>query len=280
MSKIDQIEKLPCGSIIQHGPHNDRIYLLKISPEASSELPERLIDLAEVAGYTKIFAKIPEHHEENFTGKGFKVEASVPGFYNGDTGLFLGYYLNKERSYEDDVNAYGKNMILAFDKKDGEIPPLDTKRFRIRQCNKDDARRMSEIYRIVFHSYPFPIYDPGYIMETMNSHIDYFCVETRRKRIAAIASAEKDMTASNAEMTDFATLPEWRGNGFGVHLLKRMEEEVKKQGIKIAYTIARAASPGMNITFSKLGYSFGGRLKNNTNISGKVESMNVWYKKL
>jgi len=36
----------------------------------------------------------------------------------------------------------------------------------------------------------------------------------------------------------------------------------------------------MNITFRKAGYEFGGRLKNNTNISGNIEGMNVWYKSL
>lgn len=39
-------------------------------------------------------------------------------------------------------------------------------------------------------------------------------------------------------------------------------------------------SAGMNITFSKTGYRYGGRLKNNTNISGNIESMNAWYKHL
>jgi putative beta-lysine N-acetyltransferase len=113
----------------------------------------------------------------------------------------------------------------------------------------------------------------------MRDNVDYFCIESNGL-IIALASSEKDVSASNVEMTDFATLPEWRGNGLAVHLLKRMEEEMRKQEIKTAYTIARAASPGMNITFSKLGYSFGGRLKNNTNISGTIESMNIWYKHL
>lgn len=34
----------------------------------------------------------------------------------------------------------------------------------------------------------------------------------------------------------------------------------------------------MNVTFSKLNYNYGGTLINNTNISGDLESMNVWYK--
>jgi hypothetical protein len=36
----------------------------------------------------------------------------------------------------------------------------------------------------------------------------------------------------------------------------------------------------MNITFAKAGYAYGGRLHNNTNIAGNIESMNVWYKSL
>jgi hypothetical protein len=59
-----------------------------------------------------------------------------------------------------------------------------------------------------------------------------------------------------------------------------MEYDLKKQKIKTAYTIARAMSPGMNITFKKSGYKFCGRLRNSTNISGRIESMNVWYKSI
>ncbi len=81
-------------------------------------------------------------------------------------------------------------------------------------------------------------------------------------------------------MTDFATLPKWRGKGFAQCLLLHMEKTMKRRGIKTAYTIARAMSAGMNVTFSRAGYRFGGRLKNNTNISGNIESMNVWYKQL
>jgi len=36
----------------------------------------------------------------------------------------------------------------------------------------------------------------------------------------------------------------------------------------------------MNITFARNNYSFAGTLINNTNISGQIESMNVWYKAL
>ena len=55
---------------------------------------------------------------------------------------------------------------------------------------------------------------------------------------------------------------------------------MKQRGFQTSYTIARSASIGMNITFSKLSYIHAGTLVNNTNIGGQIESMNVWYKTL
>ncbi len=68
--------------------------------------------------------------------------------------------------------------------------------------------------------------------------------------------------------------------GLAVCLLARMEQEMMLRNITTAYTIARALSPSMNISFSKMGYHYGGTLINNTNIDGQIESMNVWYKYL
>lgn len=52
------------------------------------------------------------------------------------------------------------------------------------------------------------------------------------------------------------------------------------EGIKTAYTIARSTSFGMNKTFARQGFDFGGTLVNNTLIGDTIESMNVWYKAL
>jgi len=278
-NKFDQIEELPYGAIIQHGHYNDRIYVMKVAEDFSTKLPVKLISMAKKNNYSKIFVKIASKKIECFTKAGYAIEASVPKLCNQDTGVFLAFYLNEKRLQEDKSELYAKNIILALDNKKKQMPTLDTKRFLIRLCNKGDINCMVKIYKKVFVSYPFPIHESEYIWKTMNENIDYFCIQAGGE-IIALASAEKDPIASNVEMTDFATLPKWRGNNLSVHLLSRMENEVKSQGIKTAYTIARAASAGMNITFSKMGYTFGGRLINNTNISGTVESMNVWYKQL
>jgi putative beta-lysine N-acetyltransferase len=81
-------------------------------------------------------------------------------------------------------------------------------------------------------------------------------------------------------MTDFATLPEQRGRGLANRLLAELEQVAAAEGIRTAYTIARAYSFGMNITFAKNGYQYAGTLTRNTQISGELESMNVWFKPL
>lgn len=274
----DQFKKLPGGALIQHGPHNDRIYLMKPGKGDAGTLPSDLIAMARQYGYSKIFVKVPADHSEHFIREGYVAEAAIPLFYNGaDTGIFMGYYLSELRATEPNAAVLNKILNLAFDKSGTAITSLDKNLFTRQQCEEGDIEEMATIYKTVFKTYPFPIHDPSYLLDSMQNEVDYFAVETDGDLIA-LASAEIDKSALNVEMTDFATLPEWRGNSLGVHLLLRMEKEMKAQGIKMAYTIARAVSVGMNIIFAKLGYTFGGRLKNNTNISGRVESMNIWYK--
>lgn len=274
----DKIENYN-GNIIQHGHYNDRIYLIQLT-SLSSEFPYELINLAKTNGYSKIFVKVPEIAAKNFFIAGFLEEARIPAFFSArETAVFMGFYLNAERIKEPNINKIEDVLKIALSKKRVDKVSCLENRFVLRKCTKTDVSAMAKIYGEVFPSYPFPIHDPDYLLKTMQSHIDYFGIEADGG-LVAVSSAEVDKIAANVEMTDFATLPEWRGNKFGQHLLARMEKEVKKKNIKTAYTIARAMSPGMNVTFSKAGYQFGGRLKNNTNISGRIESMNVWYKSL
>ncbi len=82
----------------------------------------------------------------------------------------------------------------------------------------------------------------------------------------------------NAEMTDFATLPETRGLGLAQHLLSALENDMVERGIYNLYTIARARSAGMNRVFFNGGYSWTGTLVNNCHIAGDFEDMHVWCK--
>jgi putative beta-lysine N-acetyltransferase len=274
----DQLKELPGGGLIQHGPHNDRIYLMKLGQGGAGTLPVDLIAMAREHDYSKVFVKVPADQSAQFGEAGYVEEAAIPRLFNGaETGSFMGYYLNELRATETNAAALDKILNLALDKSGSAIGSLDRDLFARQQCEAGDVEEMAAIYQTVFQTYPFPIHDPAYLLDTMRNQVDYFGVENGGELIA-LSSAEIDEAALNVEMTDFATLPEWRGNSLGLHLLRRMEKEMQQKGIKMAYTIARAVSVGMNIVFAKLGYTYGGRLKNNTNISGEVESMNIWYK--
>ena len=50
----------------------------------------------------------------------------------------------------------------------------------------------------------------------------------------------------NAELTNCATLPEYRKHGFMKSLLIKLEEELQEKSIFCSYTIARSLSFGMN----------------------------------
>ncbi len=287
--QYDKIENFH-GALIQHGRLNDRIYLMKLTSSvdascllAMREIAEALVKKAEAENYSKIFVKIPRRAADPFLAAEYRKEAQIPQFYKRhEDVIFLGRYLSKKRMNKNDADKLDHILELCRKKQLDEdasrsLEPLDNK-FQLRKCSKNDVSEMAAVYQQVFMSYPFPIHEPDYLLQTMHSHVDYFCIEVAGK-IIALASAEKDMENANAEMTDFATLPEWRGRRLAKYLLACMEQHIiENDGIKTAFTIARAASPGMNITFAGTGYRYGGCLVNNTNISGGLESMNVWYK--
>ncbi len=266
------------NSIIQHGKDNDRVYVLKSHEENYIDFVCFLDELALKKKYGKIFVKINEDYKKVFLENKYVQEAFIPKFYLGKKGAcFLSKFLSKDRQNFRDKNEIFKVTQFVLEKSSKAKQIILSSKYKIKKMTKENIFSMAEIYKQVFESYPFPIFNPEYILETMQSHIDYYGVYYNQK-IIALSSCEMDIENKNAEMTDFATILEHRGNNLSFHLLAKMEKEAFKKGIKTFYTIARANSIGMNMVFAKKGYEFAGTLVNNTNIGGKIETMNVWYK--
>jgi putative beta-lysine N-acetyltransferase len=276
----DKIETLG-RSLIQHGKDSDRVYLMKLDPSDATTIVARLEELAQEHDYGKIFCKVPQALVESFTRTGYVEEARIPGFFFGRIdGAFLSRFRKPERAEPGPEACEAIEAIRALARaKQGAKPVAPPSDCTIRPMNEEDAGRLAALYAKVFPSYPFPVFDPDYLRRTMAEHIRYYGA-CREGQLIAAASAETDRETSNAEMTDFATLPEHRGNRLAVHLLRRMEQDMQACGFVTLYTIARALSAGINVTFARQGYRFGGTLVNNTQISGRIESMNVWYKGL
>ncbi|MBU1631054.1 MAG: putative beta-lysine N-acetyltransferase [Candidatus Omnitrophica bacterium] len=266
-------------SKVQHGKLSDRVYLMKLNEEDMPGIIKMLECLVKDNAYSKIFAKVPEKRRHDFENFEFQQEAHIPNFFKGrEDGFFMSKFFN------------GRDVLSSPQKIDAIIQLAKEKsgtahffkedfKYEIRKAIPEDVGQMCSVFKKVFDSYPFPIFDPEYISSTMSDNIDYY-VACEKGQIISISSAEIDKEQKNAEMTDFATLPPYRSQGIAQRLLQNMEKNLVVKGVLVAYTIARALSAGMNITFAKHHYQFGGTLVNNTNISGKIESMNVWYKLL
>jgi len=268
------------GSTIQHGDHNDRIYLMRLNRNDIAGTLARLADLAVEKGYGKSFARIPLDVWPEFKNAGYRKEAVIPDLYRGCVdGLFVARYFSAEREVL--PHAVVKALRLTKGDRPTRMKPTATPPCPqpVVACNPCDCPEMSRAYEQVFESYPFPIHDPGYLERMMGQDVFYYAVRANGA-IAALAAAEADRDNQSVEMTDFATLPAWRQYGMAATLLRHMEKEARMLGIKTAYTIARADSPGINRLFQGNGYRYAGLLINNTQISGRIQSMSVRYKPL
>ncbi len=272
----DTVEVVGQGTVIQHGKHNDRIYLMKLDERDVEHIIDKLSALANRNKYTKLFCKVSKNVAPVFFAGGYVLEAFIPKFYNNnEDAFFVSKFLNGGRLQNVETRQLsGLNKLLENKPKNKEIPTSD---FTISRLNVSDIEEISAIYREVFESYPFPIKDPEYIRETMDDNVLYFGARKEGK-LVALASSEMDVKGRNAEMTDFATLPAYSGNSIASMLLNEMEVEMKNRGIKTLYTIARLNSIPMNITFLRANFQYSGTLIKNTNIAGKIESMNIFFK--
>ncbi len=266
-------------SAINHGKSSDRVYIMQCARDDSDAVFLRAHQLLDQCGYSKIIAKVPQEMKKELEKKDYQAEAWIPNFFHGRTdGYFMAYYSNTKRGILRDRQQIEDVLNIAKQKTTASLrKPQRRAEEEIRLLEKGDSQEMAKVYKQVFATYPFPIFDAGYIEQTMDEHIIYYGVFCKGK-LVAIASGETDYAHRNVEMTDFATLTEYRGRGYGQALLEVLEKVLEEKGYLTFYTIARAVSYGMNITFSKMGYTYGGRLINNTNIGGQIETMNVWYK--
>lgn len=273
-------------SVIQLGPLNNRVYLMKLDTGDLPGIVFELEKLADANGLTKICAKVPQQAQTHFVNQGFVLEARIPAFFHGrEDGLYLAKFLHPARSQPDlkcpeppcetsssqvepVVHQPGYSLIRK--------PPVG---MSIRKLGLDQAADIARIFARSFSAYPFPLHDLDYVRSCMQGHVCFFEVAAHGS-IAALASSEMDEAAGCVEMTDFITLPDFRGHGLATLLLQAMEQEMKTRGYWTAFSIARAGSPDINSVFGGQGYAYRGRLVQNTRFNGMLEDMNVWSKGL
>ena len=269
-------DNITVKSRISCDPEGRRAYLMSLDPDDFPFIIKYLDKLAESNGYTKLFVKVQPRYAPAFLQSAYQLEAFVPCFYRGiEDAFFLAKYFDKVRSRPE------KDALLSFlqilQGHPVEKTSLLDQVYSLRQLTARDSLEMTEVFGKVIASYPFPIFDTNFLMQTMQEGTRYYGIFDDKK-LVAISSAECEDKNKCAEMTDFAVLPDYRGKGFALILLRAMENDLLESGYLCLYTIARLHALSMNKTFFNAGYQYSGTMHNNTQIAGRIESMNVWYK--
>jgi putative beta-lysine N-acetyltransferase len=257
---------------------NRRIQVLSYQGPELEAMVVDLKDRARKLELDKVFLKAPAEDEISLQTAGMQAEATIRGYFAGQPAAVMSTILSRQRRRR--PHAKEQDMILETilsRPNDPSVDPLP-EGYQMRPAGPEDAGDLAALYRQVFASYPYPITDPAYLVQTMATHVVYRIIRDQDGKLVAAASAETAPKYANAEMTDFATLPSQRGLGLAQHLLAALEDDMIERRIPNLYTVARARSAGMNRVFFNRGYQWTGTLVNNCHIAGAFEDMHVWCK--
>ncbi|MED4581754.1 putative beta-lysine N-acetyltransferase [Brevibacillus choshinensis] len=258
---------------------NRRVKLHVYDPNLIGEMDQLMRKLASDSDATKMIVYGKKADVEKWLALGYSQEGVIEGFFQGENAQMLSCYLTEERATSVARDLAEDILALSLSKKgNGEEKPLPSG-YTLREANEADAEELAKLYALVFATYPTPMDDPEYVLKTMDEGTRYMVVEHDGK-IACAASAEVNERMGSAEMTDCATHPDHAGKGLLQPLFTALERKMEESGIYYLYTLTRAQSAGMNVTASKMGYEYRGRLVNNCTIFSGYEDMNIWVKPL
>ncbi|WLR51171.1 putative beta-lysine N-acetyltransferase [Bacillus tianshenii] len=260
-------------------PVNRRIKIYQL-PQAE-ELNEFMYYIREL-GFQKECDKLifyVKKPELAYLDSRFAYEGCIKGFFNGVDAHIYSLFLDPDRNDVVETEKERFVMELVRETKEwNEDTPLP-KGYRMRWANEYDCEQMAELYDRVFASYPTPMNDPDFILTMMNSQV-YFSVIERDGQIVSACSSDIMPDFNAAELTDCATLKEHRDKGLLSYQVFELERRMKRMKIHTMFSYSRSVSAGMNLVNARHGYVYGGRMISNSNISGSLENMNIWYKNL
>jgi len=256
---------------------NKRLVVTGYAPEAVPSVFLRcLINIAGSAGLEKIWLWALPADVPVFLREGCRFEGSLYAGNDREHVVSLAFFLNKARSQSTDLESEDSLLRSVRAAPVNPLSPLPAE-ISLKLLDPSYAFQISNLLSTVFLSYPSPVDDPDYLRSLFLKG-NRFAGALYRGELIAVTAAYPDPVLKRCEMTDCATLENFRGYSLTQRLLLLLEQEVQKQERYTLYTLARARSFGMNRVFYKLNYQFRGRLINNCHIGGSFEDMNLWAK--
>ncbi|UOQ49052.1 putative beta-lysine N-acetyltransferase [Gracilibacillus caseinilyticus] len=209
----------------------------------------------------------------------FEFEGIIKGFFNGKDAYIYALFLDDNQSVKEEAGLE-KNIIEATTRASVLTEKnICQEEYKIRWAKPIDRFKMAKLYGEVFESYPTPMNDPDFILQMMKNDV-YFSVAEHRGDIVSACSGDVMPAFNAAEFTDCATLEEHREKGLLLHQAIKIINLLKEKKIKTVFSYSRSVSIGMNLINAKLGFTYGGRMMRNSNIAGRLENMNIWFRNL
>ncbi|QHZ47320.1 putative beta-lysine N-acetyltransferase [Bacillus sp. NSP9.1] len=255
---------------------NKRIRVINYEGDVASFFPD-ILKAAKARNLEKIIIFAKARDRTAMLEHLYEPEGQIDGYFNGhDAELFV-RYVKESRRETQDWHRQDQMLETLFCTKC--LKAEKKSEFKIRRADAEDAPLMAKLYKDVFPVYPAPVFDHTYLEKLMAEGTVYRLAFDENKLIAA-AAADINPALGHAELTDCAVLPSYRGSSLTKLLITALEADLKKAGIFSVFSIARAASFGMNASLYHLSYRYRGRLINNCLIYEAIENMNIWCKNL
>ncbi|MCY8273595.1 putative beta-lysine N-acetyltransferase [Bacillus inaquosorum] len=264
-------------AVLDHDDFNKRIRVVRYDGAIEKALPD-IVAAAKEEDAEKIIVYTKQHDEAVLAKHLFVPEGFLKGYYLGHPACLMVRYLTEKRRQTDSY-IEEQETIEALYRTAPHHHSETTPVFTMRIAETNDMYQLSMLYKKVFRTYPTPVFDPAYIEKTMNENTMYYVMFDHDRLISA-ASADSNPGLGHAEITDCAVLPEYRGRSLTSLLIGALEKEMAEKDIFHVFSLARAASFGMNAVLYHSGYQYGGRLINNCYIAEGLENMNIWCKHL
>jgi putative beta-lysine N-acetyltransferase len=260
--------------------YNRRLKIVDYEATDYRAMVKRMNWLAKANGFDKIFLKATKDDWQVFLTFGYVLEGIMRHCFQGEDAFVMSKFRTLARiSSPHLIEESDLIERLMAKPRDSDLPPLP-EGYRMELARTEHIPGLVTLYRRVFETYPSPLTHPDFIHHTMCRNILYRVILNPDGDVVSAASADMDAKHSNAELTDCATLDSERGKGLMLHLLRRLEDDLRERKVVTGYTLARAMSLGMNRVFYRLGYEYSGRLVNNCDIYGSFEDLNIWVKRL
>lgn len=258
---------------------NKRVKIIDINNISSVENLKRIIHFSSRQHLGKVICYCDSKTYKYFDEAKFELEGKIDGYFKGKDAFCMSYFIDRNRKKCNGVCS--KNLLVkqCLDIKGTFIKQDKNFSYCIRNANENDIEEMTDLFAVVFSTYPSPVYDEEYLRETMKEKVLYK-VATYNEKIISIASADMNKENLNAEITDCATYLNYRGKGILSNIIYSLECDLKNMGFITLYSLSRALVPGINIALSKHDYKYTGRLVNNCNMCDAFEDMNIWVKKI